>query len=204
MYDEGWGDPTRGVRTWNPNPYLYPPWYTPSGPTKQPGTGGMKQPGGPKMGGAPSWPSPAAGGGGAPGAGVGPTYPGGGGGGGGPAGPVAWAGGTGGYGWMPWSDWSQTPWATLDQTRGAEAQQWMNTVYPWLQAYQQGNQWGAEFGQRQQTDAWNQQFQESQFGHQQNVDRWTQGIQEQQLAENVRASNLAAYGRRWQPKAQWR
>ena len=196
---------------WNPNPYLYPSWST---PTKQAGTTGWSNPylnqplwrtpkqagtqGGQKAGGFPS-PIYTAG---APPAGA--LGGGGGGGGGGPSGPAAWAGGTGGYQWMPWSDWSQTPWATLDQSRGAEAQQWMNTVYPWLEAYQQGNQWGAEFGQRQQTDAWNQQFQEGQFGWQQDVDRWTQGIQEQQLAENIRAANMQAYNRRWQVKPQWR
>lgn len=126
----------------------------------------------------------------------------------------AWKWPTGGaVPWLPAANWAQTPWAGYqqgDQQAAAQMQGWFNTLLPWLQAYQQGTQWGTEFDWRkamdeyQKTlDAWSQKMQEQQFGWTKEQDVWARGLQEQQLREQKRAANLAAFGRRWQPATRW-
>jgi len=125
--------------------------------------------------------------------------------GGGGAAPAApgWGGATGGYSWMPWQDWGAAPWATLDPSKSAEGMQWMNTVMPWLQLQQQGGQWGQEFGQRQASDLWNQQFQQGQFDWQRANDEWARQVQEQQLKQQQEQAYLNVYGRRFRPNTRW-
>jgi hypothetical protein len=105
--------------------------------------------------------------------------------------------------WLPWTDWSQTPWAGLDPSLSAEGMQWFNTMLPWLQSWQQNQQWMNELAQRQAETGWSQGFQEKQFDWQQAVDQWTQAIQERQLRDQMEQANLAVFGRRWRPNTRW-
>ena len=131
---------------------------------------------------------------------------GGGGGGGGPAGPAAWQGNIG-WGGVPWATWQETPWANVPEKRGAEAQQWFNTMLPWMQAQVQQGQWGQSFDWRKAMDEWNQAFQEGQFGWQKESDVWARGFQEQQLGQQAElereAQAMGAFGRRWKPQTRW-
>jgi len=102
----------------------------------------------------------------------------------------------------------------VPKKRGAEAQQWFNTMLPWMQAQVQQGQWGTEFDWRKAMDEWNQAFQEGQFGWQKESDVWARWFQEQQLAQQramelasqqaqTEMANVAAFGRRWKPQTRW-
>jgi thiamine pyrophosphate-dependent acetolactate synthase large subunit-like protein len=126
--------------------------------------------------------------------------------------------------WLYGTDWSQLPWANFiqsDANLASQMQGWFNTFYPWLEAYQQGEQWGQEFDWSKAMDEWTQQFQEGQFDWQKTSDLWSQqfqeaiqnwthqqdvwarGLQESQLAESARATNMNTFGRRWTPTTRW-
>ena len=139
---------------------------------------------------------------------------GGGGGGGGGQGGRPWQGEIPGWGPLPWTDWGQVPWANVPKGKGEEAQQWFNTMLPWLQAQVQQQQWGQSFDWRKAMDEWSKGFQESQFGWQKESDVWGRGFQETQLAqqrelEDARRlaeqemANVATFGRRWKPSTRW-
>ena len=150
--------------------------------------------------------------------------------------------------WAPWDTGAQwiPPWVMApEQTgpqgmpqwmwpeRGArEKQSWMGAMLPWMQAYQQGQQWGTEFDWRKSNDLWSQAFQESGFDWQKATDLWSQKMQEemfgaeqantqwgqgfqeeqlgwqkeleaQRLAQDAETANLQAFGRRWRPNTRW-
>jgi hypothetical protein len=124
-------------------------------------------------------------------------------------------------------------WATgLGGTQAQRLQGFMAQFLPYVQAYQQQQQWGQEFDWRKAMDQWSQQFQGEQFDWQKAADLWGQGMQEQmfgweqeqgkwgqefqqeqldwqKLAEEQRlgaereAANLQAFGRRWRPSTRW-
>lgn len=136
--------------------------------------------------------------------------------------PGMWGGGA--LPWLPGADWSQTPWAGYvqeDPQRASQMQGWFNTFFPWLQAYQQGQQWQQSFDWQKVADEWAQQFQMGQFDWQKAQDLWSQqfqeaqqawtkeqdiwarGLQEQQLKQQEEAATMAAFGRRWRPSTRW-
>jgi hypothetical protein len=97
---------------------------------------------------------------------------------------------------VPWGTWEETPWANVPKGRGAEAQQWFNTMLPWMQQQVQQEQWGKSFDWRKAMDEWNK-----------GSDIWARGFQEQQLGQQAElereAQSMAAFGRRWKPSTRW-
>jgi len=90
----------------------------------------------------------------------------------------------------------------------------MNVMLPWLQAYQQGEQWGQQFDWRKAMDEWQQGFQGGQFEWQKEQDVWGRQFQEQQAAQQkalererrAAEKEMAAvqtFGRRWRPTTRW-
>jgi hypothetical protein len=114
-----------------------------------------------------------------------------------------WAGTAGGF--LPWATWGETPWAGLgdEKKMASQAQQWMNTMLPWLQAANQAGQWGTEFDWRKLSDQWNQQFQQGQFDWQKQQDVWGQGFQEKALQQQAEDTAMQTFGRRWKPNTRW-
>jgi hypothetical protein len=105
--------------------------------------------------------------------------------------------------WLPWgTDWSQAPWGGV-QKDARKQMAWMNTMMPWLQAAQQGQQWGTEFDWRKMQDEWNKQFQEGQFGWQKEQDIWGREQSARQLEADKEAQAMATFSRRWKPETRW-
>jgi len=150
-------------------------------------------------------------------------------------GPDPWGGG----GWEQWAPWfagggDEFPgpeWVGGDKT-GQARLNWFAQMLPYLQAYQQSQQWGSEFDWRKEMDLWSQGFQGGQFDWQKEQDLWGRGLQEQmfggqeagrlwgqefqeeqlawqqesetaRLQQESEAANLAAFGRRWKPSTRW-
>ncbi len=127
-----------------------------------------------------------------------------------------------GYDWgnwsfpnLPWGNWGESPFGkfgvpTDKKDQQGVAQGWWNTILPWFQASQQGQQWGQEFDWRKLSDQWTQAFQQSQFDWQKDMDKWSKeqdvwarGLQENQLEAQKEQANLEAFGRRFKPSTRW-